>query len=244
MTEGAGMIREFTLGSVVFRLVLAMLFGGAIGYGRSRKERPAGLRTYMLICVGSAMTVLLALFQYEMLVGPWADVAEETGMKFDASRLAAQTIAGIGFLGAGIIIKASHQQVKGLTTATGLFVTVCMGLAAGAGFYEIVVLSLVLTVLVLNVMSPLEAAFKRRLRNISLNVEFQDVGDIEKISQVLKAQEAQIYDIEIERTEWEGNHAPCAVFILRLSKNNHSHSGMLTSLAELDCVYSVQEIIA
>lgn len=165
-------------------------------------------------------------------------------MKFDAARLASQVITGIGFLGAGIIIKIAHQQVKGLTTATGLFATVIMGIAAGAGFYECVIVALVLIVLVLNVMSPLEIAFKRRLRNITLNVEFRSVEDIERITRVIEAQEAKVYDIDVAHTEPKGDKYPSAIFILQLGRKNHSHSCMLSSVAELDCVHSVQELIS
>ena len=176
ITQSLAVLRQFSFGTMLLRLLLAMLSGGAVGYGRSRKARAAGLRTYMLISIGTAMAVLLTLYQYQMLTGPWAEVVARVGMKFDAARLASQVITGIGFLGAGIIIKIAHQQVKGLTTATGLFATVIMGIAAGAGLYECVIVALVLIVLVLNVMSPLEIAFKRRLRNITLNVEFRSVG--------------------------------------------------------------------
>ena len=232
------------MGSVIVRLLLALAAGGLIGYGRSRRERAAGLRIYMLISIGAAMAGILALYQYQMLTGSWAEITDEVGFKYDAGRLAAQTITGIGFLGAGIIIKGTHQSVHGLTTATGLFATVCMGIAAGIGFIEIVTMALILTVLVLNVMSPLKGAFKRRLRNITLHVEFNDVTDIDEIRDVLEAQEAQIFDIDVERTECDGDHAPSAIFILRMSQKSHSHSGMLTSLAELDCVHSVQELLA
>ena len=236
--------REFTFLSVVCRLLLAMASGGIIGYGRSKQQRPAGMRTYMLISIGAAMTVLLTLFQYEMLGSLWADTVAEVGQKFDASRLASQAITGIGFLGAGIIIKAAHQQVSGLTTATGLFATVCMSLAAGAGFYELVLLSLIIIVLVLNVMSPLEIAFKRRLRNITLNVEFNSVEDISAITGMIEQQHAKVYEIDVERSERSGGRYPSAIFILKMSERNHSHSGMLTSVAELSCVRSVQELIA
>ena len=178
-----------------------MAAGGVIGYGRSQRARAAGFRTYMLVSIGAAMSVLLALYQYQMLTTGWADIVDEVGLKYDASRLASQAITGIGFLGAGIIIKAAHQQVNGLTTATGLFATVCLGVAAGAGFYECVVAAVILIVLVLNLMTPMEGAFKRRLRNITLNVEFFSVEDIAVITQMMEKQNAQIFDIDIERTE-------------------------------------------
>ena len=237
-------LRQFSFATAVVRLVLATICGGAVGFGRSKKARAAGLRTYMLISIGATMSVLLTLYEYSMLTGAWTDIAAEVGMKFDASRLPAQVITGIGFLGAGIIIKIAHQQVNGLTTATGLFATVCMGIAAGAGFYECVILATVLIVLVLNVMSPLEFAFKRRLRNITLNVEFHSVEDISSITKAIEAQHARVYDIDIERTERKDDRMPSAIFILQLSRDNHSHSGMLSSVAELSCVYSVQELVS
>ena len=237
-------LRRFSFATAALRLVLAMLSGGVVGYGRTKKARSAGLRTYMLISIGAAMAVLLTQFQYEMLNGPWAAVTDEVGLKFDASRMASSVITGIGFLGAGIIIKVAHQQVNGLTTSTGLVATVIMGLAAGAGFYEGVIVSMLLIVVVLNVMSPLEIAFKRRLRNITLNVEFASVEDIGAITEAIEAEGAKVYDIDVERTERKDDKYPSAIFILQLSRDNHSHSGMLTSVAELACVRSVQELIS
>ena len=206
-------------------------------------QRTAGMRTYVLIAVGACMAVLITLFQYEQIQTTWAETVAEVGVKFDASRLASQAVQGIGFLGAGIIIKAAHQQVTGLTTATGLFATVCLSMAAGAGFYELVLLAAVIVIVVLNVMSPLELTFKRRLRNITLNVEFNQVEDIPTIAQAIRDQNADIHDIDVERSEREGNKYPNAIFILQLSKQNHSHSGMFSSLAELNCVQNVQELI-
>lgn len=235
---------EFTFGDMALRLLLAMICGGTIGYGRSKKERPAGLRTYMLVCLGAASAVLVSLYLYQMLHGQWASVTEEVGNKYDASRIAAQTITGIGFLGAGIIIKVAHFQVSGLTTATGLFAAVCMGLACGFGFYECVIPVLIIIAVVLNLMSPLEGEFKRKLRNLTLTVEFNEVSDIETIRQALEAQNATIYDIDIERPECTEKHYASAVFVVKMSRENHSHSGMVTTVAELDCVHGVSEIIA
>ena len=237
-------LRQFNLLTVLLRLGLAMLGGGVVGYGRSQKNRSAGFRTYILISIGAAMAVLLTLYMYDMLLGPWAAVTEEVGLKYDASRMASSVITGIGFLGAGIIVKVAHQQVNGLTTATGLFATVIMGLAAGAGFYECVLVALILIVLVLNVMSPLEITFKRRLRNITLNVEFSSVDDIEAITTAIAREGAKVYEIDVERTERKDDKYPSAIFILQLSRDNHSHSSMLTSVAALPCVLSVQELIS
>ena len=237
-------MRDFTLASVCLRMLLAFLAGGAVGWGRAKKAQPAGLRTYMLISVGAAMSVLLPIYLYEMLNGPWADVTAEVGFKFDASRMAAQVVTGIGFLGAGIIMKAMHQQVNGLTTATALFATVCMSLAAGAGFYECVIIAVAVIIVVLNVMAPVENAFKRRLRDVTIGVEFTCAEDINTITELVKRHQIQIVDIDIESTEQKGEKYPSAVFILKLSRDNHSHSAILSTLAELPCVRSVQELIS
>ena len=233
-------LRQFTFGSLVLRLLLALASGGVIGYRRSKKSCAAGLRTYMLISLGAALSIAITLYEYQMLHSAWAETVAVVGEKFDASRLAAQAVTGIGFLGAGTILKVAHQQVKGLTTATGLFATVCMSLAAGAGFYECVITVLLLTVLVLNVMAPLEILFKRRLRNITLNVEMNDVEDVGVITEAIEAQHAQIYEIDVERTKSPAS----AIFILQMSRSNSSHSGMLSAVAELGCVRSVQELIS
>ena len=233
-------LRQFSFPIILLRLLLALACSGLIGYGRSLRGCAAGLRTYMLIGLGAAMSILLSQYEYQMLHGAWAAVTAQVGEKFDASRLASQAVTGIGFLGAGTILKVAHQQVNGLTTATGLLATVCMSIAAGAGYYECEILTMLIIVFVLNVMSPLEVLFKRRLRNITLNIEMEDTENISEISEVIHSQHAEIFDIDIET----GPAPATAFFILQMSRDNSSHSAMLSSIAELSCVSSVQELIS
>ena len=117
MGSAFAFLHEFNIVSILVRLLLAMACGGVIGYGRSRKKQNAGLRTYMLTAIGACMSVLLTLYEYEMMTSQWAPIVAEVGMKFDASRYSAQVISGIGFLAAGTILSSGHQQVTGLTTA-------------------------------------------------------------------------------------------------------------------------------
>jgi putative Mg2+ transporter-C (MgtC) family protein len=237
-------LRDFTFTTVILRLLLAFLSGTVIGYGRARKQRAAGLRTFILTSIGAALTTLLATYEYQMLCGPWADVVKEVGLKFDGSRYSAQVISGIGFLAAGTIISIGHQQVSGLSTAAGLFASVCMGIAAGAGFYECVIVVLVILIIVLDVMWPLEPAFKRRLRNITVFVEFNALENLNEISDIVRSRGATIYDIEIERSKRDRDKYPCAILILKMSREKPSHSGMLSSIAELDCVRTIHELIS
>ena len=232
--------RQFTFLDVCLRLVLAVLSGGLIGYGRSKRNSVAGLRTYMLISFGAALSVIITLYEYRMLSTEWAGTVALVGEKFDASRLASQVVTGIGFLGAGMIMKSAHQQVRGLTTATGLFTTACMSIAAGAGYYECVLTVLVIIVLVLNVMTPLEVLFKRRLRNITLNVEMDDLGTVGLVSAAIEREKAHIYDVDIESADQPAS----AVFTLRLDRSNASHSGILSTVAALDGVRAVRELIS
>ena len=244
MSDFAIGVRPFSLAAVVCRLTLAMIVGAVIGYGRARKKSNAGLRTYMLTCIGAALTMLISLYENEMLNGAWAWAAEVQSVKFDLSRFSAQVGSGIGFLAAGTIIAAAHRQVSGLTSAIGLFATGSLGIACGAGFYECVITAMVLIVFTMEFMQPMELAFKRRLRNITIYVEFEDAGDVDTITETIRRQGARLFDLEMERTERQDDKLPAAIMTLKLGKENASHSAILSSVAELSCVNAIQELIA
>lgn len=118
------LLTEFNNYSIIFRICLAMLVGSIIGSERGRHGRAAGVRTHTLVCLGSALTVIVGLYSVIRL-----------GMAGDPMRISAQVISGIGFLGAGTIMTRNHFQITGLTTAAGLWTTAAIGLAIGIGFY-------------------------------------------------------------------------------------------------------------
>lgn len=236
-------LRQFNFISMLFRLLLSLIAGGVIGYGCSQKQRSAGLRTYMLTCVGAALTVIIAFYERDMLNGVWSGLSTAE-MKFDGTRLAAGVISGIGFLAAGTIVGVDHQQVSGLTTAIGLFSTACLGLAAGAGFYEAVIPATIFIVVAMEVLQPLEIGYKRRLRNITVYVEFDELRDIEEIKKTIAEEHAQIFELDMERTIREGDKYPAAILWVKLDRAAASHSAMLSSIAELLCVYAVRELIS
>lgn len=123
---------DWTAMESIIRLVVSMIVGALVGWERERGNRPAGLRTHMLVCMGSCLVMTGSI---------WFARENQTG---DAMRMGAQVISGIGFLGAGTIIKDDHG-VKGLTTAASLWVVACIGLALGAGFYWGAILCAALT---------------------------------------------------------------------------------------------------
>ena len=236
-------LREFNFLSVCVRLLLALIAGGIIGFGRGRKKQTAGLRTYIITSVGAALTALISFYEYEMINSSWSLASALTEIKFDGSRFSAAVISGIGFLAAGSIMLVAHQQVSGLTTAIGLFVTACLGIAAGAGFYEIVIVSVIMIVVVMEGMYQLEITFKRKTRNITIHVDFDDIENIDMITDALKTENATIYEFELEDTS-KKKETPSAIIWIKLSKENNSHSSLLSSIAELPCVSSVQELIS
>ena len=160
-----GNLRDLNLLSVCVRLGLAMVFGGTIVFERGIRQRAAGLRTHMLLCVGSASTMLVSQFMYASYgVG-------------DPARLSAQVISGIGFLGAGTIIITRRNQIKGLTTAATLWATACMGLAVGVGFYECALVMYVLLIFILLLVSLLDNRYLKVPTSTSLYLEVRrDIG--------------------------------------------------------------------
>ena len=116
-------IREMNLLAITARLVLAVICGGVIGLEREVRRRSAGFRTHILICMGSAITILTNLYLYQVM-----------HLFTDISRMGAQVIVGVSFVGAGTIIVTRRHRVKGLTTAAGLWAASIIGLACGAGY--------------------------------------------------------------------------------------------------------------
>ena len=132
---------ELSLLEILFRVGLAAVLGGAIGFERELREREAGLRTHMLVSVGAALFTLVSAFA-------WTDwqFSNASGIVFDPTRIAAQIVTGIGFLGAGAIIRQG-LSVRGLTTAATLWVVAAIGMATGAGFYSAAIITTVLVLL-------------------------------------------------------------------------------------------------
>ena len=137
------LLKDLNLLSVLFRLLLAVLCGGIIGVERGRAHQPAGMRTYMLVCLGSALVMATGQYMY---------LAFENG---DPSRLGAQVISGIGFLGAGSII-SGKTKVRGLTTAAGLWTAASIGLAIGTGFYSAGVITTSIVCLIMKFFKRME----------------------------------------------------------------------------------------
>ena len=158
----------FNLWSVTFRILLATLIGGCIGSERGRHGRAAGLRTHILVCLGSTMTVLLGIYSVQVL-----------GLSGDPLRVSAQVVSGIGFLGAGTIFTRNHTHVTGLTTAAGLWATACLGLAIGAGFYSAVLIAWAVMMVTITIFTRLERGVKRS----HTDTYYLELNDITRVNE-------------------------------------------------------------
>jgi len=240
MSEFIMSLRELNIYSVALRLILAMLLGGMIGMERGRKRRAAGFRTYLLVCMGASLTMMMGHYLVAMLDGSWKALGDALGAGTDVARLGAQVINGIGFLGAGTIIVTGRQEVKGLTTAAGLWASACMGLAVGAGFYACVIPAFLLILLSIRTLPWLESLIIENTRNINIYVEFDSTDNIGSVISDLRAKSVRILDMEIERGSREKNH-PSACFVLRMDKRM-KHVDFLAALAENRAICAIEEL--
>ena len=179
-------IRELTLTGIVIRILVSILLGGIIGLERGMKNRPAGLRTYMLVCMGSCVV---------MLINQYTTQVFGTG---DPVRLGAQVISGIGFLGAGTIVVTSHNQIKGLTTAAGLWASACIGLAIGIGLYEVAIVAGVGVFLVLTVLHECDYYMRSRTRMVDVYIELEQTVNLGKFIRNIRDMGLEISNIQRE----------------------------------------------
>lgn len=233
-------LRQFNLASVLLRLTLAVVCGGLIGVNREHKRRPAGFRTYMMVCMGAALSMILGQYEDAILHSLISDAFGAVGQPSDVTRFGAQVINGIGFLGTGTILITEQREVKGLTTAAGLWATACMGLAIGAGFYEGVALSFACIFLSIKVLPYAEMFLLSRSRNMNLYVELVSLERLRDFIALMKAVGIQIFDVELDRKRAAGGGVG-VVFYLHLPKNQ-SHTKLLTDLSYSPDVRAIDEI--
>jgi len=217
--------------AVAARLVLAMICGGLIGIEREIKRRPAGFRTHILICMGSAITILTNLYLYQVM-----------HLFTDISRMGAQVIAGIGFVGAGTIIVTGRQRVKGLTTAAGLWTSSIIGLACGAGYAECAIFTTLMVLFAELVLSKLEYRFARTMSDINIYVECGQASTIQQLVRILRTQKIPMNDMEVNRiAEGDDKFRYGAILTIRTSQREID-AEVIRRFSALDDVIVVEEL--
>lgn len=230
---GVGSGQQLVTG--VVRILLATILGAAIGFERGRKHRPAGLRTHMLVCVASA----LVMVTNEQLI-----YAYGSG---DPTRMGAQVISGIGFLGAGTILTDRQSRVRGLTTAAGLWASACIGLAVGGGFYIGGIATCVLVLMIFTKFIDVEHRFVRKGRIMEIDVTFDGAKNLNNFICEVIGQECSIISfeyIDLEEGKKEDGSQGKVVGVnmqIMLPRQNY-HSEILKLLEESKGLITMEEI--
>lgn len=219
-------------GELFFRLVLACVLGGVIGYERQSRRKSAGLRTNMLVCLGSCLVMLLSQQLYREVEGL---------TNADPARLAAQVVSGIGFLGAGAIMKEG-LTVTGLTTAACLWVVAGVGLAAGAGYYSGALIATALVFVTLGSLSRLDEWVDHE-KNFSLSIYTVDKpGQVMKISSCLEDLQLRIRGIKLKADEDEVDLSGEKLLYINLeiyNKQGVKGGVIVDAVRQIDGVHSV-----
>lgn len=182
---------------VALRIVLAIVIGGVVGFNREYENRPAGFRTHVLVCLGATVAALIQVQLGYYVVNEIAKTPNLSGvLSVDTGRVICQVISGVGFLGAGTIIR-TKASVKGLTTAASIWAVACVGIAVGMGFYAISILSGIGIVIALVLLKRFEYRFINKLDVIKFKIEYTEKAKvIKEINDTLEADEITIKNIE------------------------------------------------
>ncbi|MGM1046846.1 putative Mg2+ transporter-C (MgtC) family protein [Paenibacillus uliginis N3/975] len=169
--------------TLLMRLLLAALLGGLIGWERERRNKQAGLKTHLLVAVGSTLIMLTSIYGFDN------SLINHPNARFDPARLAAQVVSGIGFLGAGAILRRSNHIISGLTTAATLWVAAAIGLSVGSGFYWPAVITTAIVLCSTLILNKLESRFLFIKKSGSLRITIE-AGDqpvqVSKITSLLQ----------------------------------------------------------
>ena len=185
MLSFLGSLRSISFLSVLLRMVLACVCGAAVGLERSAKNRPAGFRTHILVCLGASVASMAGLYLYLVMELPT-----------DATRIAAQVISGLGFIGAGTIIVTKRWDIRGLTTAAGLWVTGIIGLAIGAGFYEGGILGTLLVLMTETWFGMLSSRIQKSPEYV-LRVHYNEKDSLDQVLRHCKDRKMSITNLQI-----------------------------------------------
>lgn len=198
LTECYTFLQDINLVTIILRIVLAAFLGGILGIERAKNNQAAGMRTYMLVCIGATVVMLTSQYMAKYF---------ETG---DPARLGAQVISGIGFLGAGSIMTGGKLEVRGLTTAAGLWTAACIGLAIGIGFYIGGILSTCAVYLTVSWLKPVAYHFSRDDNSFGLYVAVTCMEHLPAVYKLIQEYDGYLSDKEVTECREDGS---CGVIL-------------------------------
>src|SRR5690625_369270 len=213
---------------ILLRLGLASLFGALIGLERERKNWSAGLRTHMMVAVGSCLIMLVSMFGF-------SDVLKMENIGLDPSRIAAQVVSGIGFIGAGTILFIKKNTIRGLTTASGLWTVAAIGLATGSGMYFAAGATTVIALIILVVLQRIEHITSKNFREMTMKIVIDDEDEGQVfLKDILSKEHLKVKNFTIEKKQND--------FILEVIFDQINVKNMDEIVLELNNVPAVKEI--
>jgi len=224
-----GYLNEINIISICLRLALAAICGGFLGLERGKKNRAAGFRTHILVCTGAALAMLTNLYMMDAYPG------------VDPSRMGAQVISGIGFLGAGTIIVTANNRIKGLTTASCLWISAVLGLCIGSGLLVISLVCFVITMAVLRLLEYYNDWLTKNNPMIILYLEIDSKTGIDDLRSYAKEKYYHINKIHRKREKPLTRNDLCISVEMDLTKNMN-HEQVLMELEQLESVHYAEEI--
>ncbi len=213
--------------SIIIRLTIAMIMGTVIGYERASKKSTAGLRTFSIVCVASAFTMIIN----EYLIGQYGSG--------DSARLAAQVISGVGFLGMGSIIMTARNRVRGLTTAATLWATAILGLSAGAGMVVSSFIAFTIMMFIIIVMSPISKRLEKYNRVITIYMEIDKHIGLQQIINFFSEKNYEVLQLEKHMASPEGD------LMIQLELDLHGkylHSDIIHQLGQWETIHYIEEV--
>ena len=222
-------LREVTLIAVIVRIFAAVLIGGIVGLERGLKNRPAGLRTYMVVCLGACLVMLTNQYVCQVF---------GTG---DPVRMGAQVVSGIGFLGAGTIIVTRRSQIKGLTTAAGLWTSAGVGLALGIGFYEAAITGAVAVFVVMTLLQKMDNRMHRSAKLLEVYIELSKDCSLGDFLRQVRSMDIEIRDIQSENAMEVESGVRAYLATLKLQKRQH-HLAVIETVGTIPGVLYLEEL--
>lgn len=221
---------SWTAAGIWIRLLFSLAVGMIIGIDRAMKRRSAGVKTHVLVCMGSALVMLTS--EYLMRTFPDA--------KADLTRMGAQVISGVGFLGVGTIMITGRNQVRGLTTAACLWICACVGLAAGAGFVEGATYILILIIVTLKFLTKVDMMVHERANVFNFYLEFNANKSVAGFMDEMRAMNVRISGFDVTKSKLKGE-GPSAVMTLEV-KDKQLKKTLLHDIQMMEHVRYVEEL--
>lgn len=226
-------LNELNTITIIFRMLLAILIGGIIGTERDMKNRAAGMRTHMLVCMGAAIVMMTNEYIYMLYNQP----------NIDMTRMAAQVVSGIGFIGAGTILVTRDNRIKGLTTAAGLWAAAALGLAIGIGFYEIAIIGSILIIAVVTLMKPFKDFVLNRTSHSDLTLMIHSKDGFSSFLHYTVQSEIKIINIQVENETQSDNKNTELIFIVNMELGEQlTKEEIINSLESSDGIAHVVEV--